>query len=199
VPDLAEPWQVITEPQWVSMRDGRMRLQDPVALGVDVTPDRTWAAIGAAGRRQVGRRGVELIDHQPGTGWVIPRLRELIDRHRPLVVVTSDRAIADAAEEASLPVHRAGSGDLASAAAMLYDGIAGPDPSGRDVHHLGQGELSDAVAGATKRTVGDGWAWDRRSVSVDICPLVAVSLALWGLATPRVHMSRLQPFALIGD
>jgi hypothetical protein len=205
VPDLTDPWQVIGQQAWLAMQSPRVVLADPVALGVDVTPDRTWSAVAAAGRAGTGR-GVEVLEHRPGTSWVIPRLRELAGRHKPCVVVTSDRAIADEIDKADtarvgnipgkLVVYRAGSGDMASAASMLFDGVAGTTP---DVHHLPDDELSAAVAGATKRQLGDGWAWDRRSVSVNICPLVAVSLALWGHATPRIHVARLTPFALVGS
>lgn len=188
-------WQVIPEAAWLAMQSPRVELADPVALGVDVTPDRTWSAIAAAGWAGTGR-AVEVLEHRPGTGWVVDRLSKLVEKHRPCVVVTSDRALADAAEQADLTVYRAGSGDLASAASMLFDGVAGTAP---DVHHLPDDELTAAVAGATKRQLGDGWAWDRRSVSVNICPLVACSLALWGLGTPRVQTSTLAPFALIGD
>ena len=47
--------------------------------------------------------------------------------------------------------------------------------------------LDAAVAGAAKRSLGDSWAWARRGLSVDISPLVAVSLARWGHAT-RAHL-----------
>lgn len=181
--DAARQWQVIPEAAWLAMQSPRLQLADPVALGVDVTPDRTWSAIAAAGRLAGGGRGAETIEHRPGTAWVIPRLKELARRHKPCVIVTSDRAIADAAEEAGLAVYRAGSGDLASAASMFYDGVAGVLP---DVWQVPDDDTTDAVAGATKRQLGDGWAWDRRSVSVNICPLVARSIALWGLGTPRV-------------
>lgn len=199
-------WQVIPEARWLSRRKPGARTGGLVALAADVTPDRTWSAIAAAGVRVDGEgRVVEVtadpgkshpgdrIDHRPGTSWVIPRLKELQERVAPCVVVTSDRALADAAEESDLKVILANAGNMASSASMLFDGFAGTSP---DVWHLDQPELTDAVAGATKRTLGDGWAWDRRSVSVDISPLVACSLALWGLATPRIHTSRLVPFAL---
>lgn len=204
--DSARKWLVIPEQSWRRRQVTRFKLADPVALGVDVTPDRSWSAIGAAGRRTAGGRGVELVEHRPGEGWVIPRLAELAERHRPCVVVTSDRALRDKAQQAGLEVHLAGAGDMASAAAMLFDGVAGSTP---DVHHLGGACpvcvddggvprlcLDDAVAGASKRPIGDAWAWDRRSPATDICPLVGVSLALWGLATPRVHVARHAPFAL---
>jgi hypothetical protein len=38
-----------------------------------------------------------------------------------------------------------------------------------------------ALAGAQKRPLGDAWAWARRGAGVDISPLVAATLAKWGL------------------
>jgi hypothetical protein len=55
------------------------------------------------------------------------------------------------------------------------------------VFHIGQKELTDAVAGAIKRDVGTSWAWARRDLAVDVTTLAAVSLALFGHSTPRVH------------
>lgn len=202
--DDVRQWQVIRERQWMARRVDRLQLRDPVAIAADVTPDRTWAAIGAAGQLLNGSgRGVELVDHRPGTSWVIPALKRLSEVQAPCVIVVTDRALADAAEEEGLRVILANGGNMASAATMLYDGIAGTSPH---VSHLGSaccGDkmcLDDAVAGATTRPLGDSWAWDRRSVSVDISPLVAVSVALWGLSTPRVHTAVApSPFVLIGQ
>src|SRR5690606_18071339 len=202
--DDVRQWQVIREHQWMARRVDRLQLRDPVAIAADVTPDRTWAAIGAAGQLLNGSgRGVELVDHRPGTSWVIPALKRLSEVQAPCVIVVTDRALADAAEEEGLRVILANGGNMASAATMLYDGIAGTSPH---VSHLGSaccGDkmcLDDAVAGATTRPLGDSWAWVRRSVSVDISPLVAVSVALWGLSTPRVHTAVApSPFVLIGQ
>lgn len=191
--DAAHQWLVISEPAWAARQTRSFQLDDPVALAADVTPDRGWSAIGSAGRLAAGGRGIELVDHHPGEGWVIPRLVELDERHKPCVMVTSDRALRDKAAEAGLTLHLAGAGDMASAAAMLYDAVAG---TAADVRHLGSACcedrlcLDEAVAGAAKRAIGDAWAWDRRSPTTDICPLVSCSLALWGLASPRVHQVR---------
>lgn len=198
--DDVRQWQVISQAAYMSrLLDRReFALGEPLAIAADVTPDRSWSAVAAAAPLRSGAgRGVELVDHRPGTGWLLPRLRQLKERHRPVVVVTSDRALADAAEKGELPVIYAGSGNMASAAGMLFDAVAGESP---DVWMLrGQAEVEEAMAGATKRVLGDGWAWDRRSVSVDISPLVACSLALWGLSTTRLHEPTLTPFFLFGD
>lgn len=201
----AAEWQVITQAHWNGASDRDAQHAGPVALAVDVTPDRSAAAIAAAGRRTEGGRLVEVtgtphggLDHRPGVAWVIPRLKEIAAAAKPCVIVVNDRSLADAAAEAGITVHRPTAGDMVSACNGLYDGIAGAAPGGRDVRHLGQPQLTAAVAGATKRTVGDAWAWDRRSVTVDICPLVAASLALWGLGQPRLHTARVRPRAVYG-
>jgi hypothetical protein len=45
------------------------------------------------------------------------------------------------------------------------------------------GQLAHAVLeGVKQRTVGDGaWAWARRTSAANITPLVAATLALWGV------------------
>lgn len=192
----ADGWQVISKTQWTAREDPLMKFVGRVALGVDVTPDRGWSAISSAGQRAAGGRGIDIIEHKPGTGYLIARLKKLVEEHDVCVIVVSDRAIADAAEEAKLPVYRASAGDMTSAANALYAGVADKVPEARDVWHHIHADLDDAVAGATKREVGDGWAWDRRSPQVNICPLVAGSLGLWGLSTPRIHVASLKPFAL---
>ena len=48
--------------------------------------------------------------------------------------------------------------------------------------HRGDYRLTDAVVAATKRRVGESWAWQRRG-HADITPLVAVTLARWGVLT----------------
>jgi hypothetical protein len=40
--------------------------------------------------------------------------------------------------------------------------------------------MDAAIQGAVKRSLGDAWAWSRKSSNVDISPLVASTLALWG-------------------
>lgn len=123
-------------------------------------------------------------DYRPGTGWLPPRLAEL-QRHQPLAVVTNDRGLADQAAGQGLTVHLAGPADQAAASGMFYDGVVGATGQ---VRHLGQHDLTVTVAGAVKRKVGQGWVWDQ--AGVDICPVGSVSLALWGLLTPRVHAPR---------
>jgi hypothetical protein len=52
----------------------------------------------------------------------------------------------------------------------------------RTVWHTTTAALTAAVRGASRRPMGDAWAWSRKNSLVDISPLVAVTLALWGTA-----------------
>ncbi|HEX6968100.1 MAG TPA: hypothetical protein VF174_04700 [Micromonosporaceae bacterium] len=189
-------WQVISQAAWEAasdvMRGGTSRVEGRPAFGVYVPPDRSYAAIGVAGASTLGGRHIEVagrdgsLDYRPGVGWVVPRLKEL-ERHNPSVVVVDDKALAEEAEKAGVVVHRANVADVVTGCQLLYDGIAGPDVSARDVVHIGQQELTEAVRGAVKRDVGGSWAWARRDLAVDVTPLAAVSLALFGHCTKRVH------------
>lgn len=190
--DQSNAWQVISEAAWTGAKDPTSQVDGRPAFGVYVPPDRSYAAIGIAGAAAAGGRHVEVsgdgevLDYRPGTGWVVPRLLEL-EKHSPSAVVVDDKALAAAAEKAGLEVHPATAADMVSGCQMIFDGIAGPDLEGRDVKHIGQKILTDAVAGAVPRDVGGSWAWARRDLTVDVTPLAAVSLALFGHSTPRIH------------
>jgi hypothetical protein len=55
--------------------------------------------------------------------------------------------------------------------------------------HIDSPLLNKAVANARKRNIGavadGGWGWSRKDAESDITPLVAVTLAMRGLATSR--------------
>jgi hypothetical protein len=65
--------------------------------------------------------------------------------------------------------------EYSQACGALFDDVAN-----LQVRHIGQPELTAAAMGASKRPLGDAWAWSRKSSAVDISPLVGCTLALWG-------------------
>jgi len=193
----AEQWLVVPKTDWEKATDARSVPVDPVAFAVTVSTDRQWANIGAAGARADGLLHVELMDRRPGTAWVVERLVELVGRWRPCALVIDAGGPAGSlvapAEEAGLELVKPTARDVVAAAGAFYDGISGtraphpetgvlgPDP--KVIRHRSQGELTAAVAGATRRPLGTAWAWDQMASAVDITPLIAVSNALWGYAT----------------
>jgi hypothetical protein len=158
---------------------------DPVAFAADVTPDRSAAAIAVAGVRPDGLGHVEVVDYRPGTGWVVGRLAELAGKWDPCAVVVDDTGPAGSLvpplEASGLEVVRPTSRARAAADSGFYDAVVNGS-----LRYVPRPVLDAAVAGAAKRPLGDSWAWARRGLSVDISPLVAVSLARWGHAT-RAH------------
>lgn len=170
---------VIPLDTWNGLIDGSSTALDPVAFAFDVTPDRSWAAIAAAGRRSDGRFHVEVVDHRAGTGWLAPRIAELVGQHTPSGVFCDPAGPAGALlpelQSVGVAVTSVNAAQHAQACGMVYDAsIQG------NLRHLGTPELLAALDGAVKRQLGDAWAWSRRSSAVDISPLVASTLALWG-------------------
>jgi len=199
--DRADEWQVIPEAAWRAIQDENSEPVGQVAFGVHVSPDRSWAAIGVAGRRADGRLHVEVVDHRPGTRWVVERAKQLVERWSPCAL-TIDAAgpagslIADL-EAAGLTVTKPTARDVGHGFGQFMDAAlpAEGEPTLRVMPHPG---LDAAVAGAATRRLGDARAWDARAAGVDICPLVAVTHALWGyLARGQVEAApQVEPWVM---
>jgi len=152
----------------------------PLCFAVDIAPDRSAASIAVAGGVEDGW-AVELVDHREGADWVVGRCVELADRWDPIGFVVDSVGPASTLvhdlEVGGLRVMVSNGKDMATACGRLYDAVV----SGQ-LYHRGQPDLTAAVAGAQKRSLGDRWAFSRSSSAVDISPLVAVTLALWGVS-----------------
>lgn len=190
-PDAAtEQWLVIGEDQWGTALDPTSAPRDPVVFSVDVTPERTHAAIAVVGGRADRHVHGELVDHRPGTEWVVPRFVELCGTHKPAAVVIDPGgaagsllpdltvALAKLYREPTPMTAR----DVAQGYGMFHDVMAPTAERRLRVRgaDLMLADLTSAVAGATTRRIGDGTTWDRRTPTVDISPLVALTNALYG-------------------
>lgn len=184
--DQADQWQVIPEAAWRAIQDENSEPVGRVAFAIHVSPSRSYAAIAVAGRRADGLLHLEVVDYRPGTTWVVERAVQLVERWDPCALVVdagspAGSLIADL-EAAGLEVTKPAARDVAHAWGQLVDGVMpeGGEPTVRVMPHPA---LDVAVAGAVTRRLGQGRAWDALATAVDISPLVAVTLALWGLAT----------------
>lgn len=191
--DEADTWQVIGEDAWRALADASSVPDEPVVFAIDMTPERSHVCIAVAGQWRGGTH-VESVAHQPGTGWLKERVRELTKKWEPrcwvideggpagsLIGDLTDALKVDPDDESDdpkllAPVVRAKTRDVVQATGQFYDAV-----TEQSLSHLDQAPLSAALAGAQKRPLGDAWAWARRIVSVDISPLVAATLAKWGL------------------
>jgi phage terminase large subunit-like protein len=166
---------------WQRGREPTSQVAGLPCFALDVTPNRSHASIAVAGWRPDGRVHVEVVEHRPGTDWIVERMAELERRWHPWPVIVDPGSPA-----ASLLVDLAALGvqtetldarSYAAACAQFYDAVMGPEPR---IVHLDQPVLNLAVGNARKRVLGDAWAWARK-VGADVSPLVAVTLARWGL------------------
>lgn len=183
---------------WGALEDRESQPGDPVAFAIDVPPSRATAWIGVAGKRPDGCKHVELVaccrwhaDHGgrcAGTGWVAERAAELDQRWRPSAWLLDPAAPAGSLIpeliRAGVEPVLVGQREMAQACGAFYDAVMTPEADKRTIRHLGQPELAAAVDGARRRQLADAWAWHRRDASVDIAPLVAVTLAAWGVDRP---------------
>ena len=175
--------------RWARAADEDSSAGDPVAFGIDVTPDRERASIGMAGRRSDGRMHVELVLNEPGTAWVVDRVRSLVERWKPCAIVVDAggpaNSLIEPLKEAGFEIVELSIRQITAACGGFYD-----DLTEGQLAHLGQPELDAAVVSARKRGVGDGaWLWSRRDLT-DISPLVAVTLARQAfMSADRVEMA----------
>ena len=72
--------------------------------------------------------------------------------------------------------------DMAKACGSFYDAVFE-----ERLTHFDQAPLNAALAGARKRPIGTagGWGWDRKDYSINLAPLVSVTLARFGGSTSK--------------
>lgn len=182
-PDPSELNQRAIPPDaWARCTDVYSTAKNPVCFAIDVDPDRRYASIAAAGWRSDGKAHVEIVDYERWTDWVVERTEARMARNKNLGLVIDSRSHAysflpellkSKIEPTVTTAH-----DFGQACGIFHEAVVHDT-----LKHLGTSELTEAVLNALKRKLGDAWAWDKQSSSTDISPLVACTLALWGLQT----------------
>ena len=180
-PAPLDAWAIISR-RWfdacIDSAEDQPRPDYPI-FGVDMPPDRSIATIFVAGLRPDGKIALEMVDRQPGTKWLVPRIKELDDKWNPDMWAIDPRSgagtIIDELEFVHIPVAKMSAQDVAHSNGQMYDAF-------RDdlIRHFGTKVLRDAIAGADKRPLSEAWAFDRKNAAIDISPLMAASFALWG-------------------
>jgi hypothetical protein len=173
--------------EWTASSDPASTVADgtPVAWAVDLSWNRATAYVAAVGRRDDGLLHAQIVytgDPNGVAEWIGTRTA---DRPSLAVAVQGTGAPASSlldeitrAVGASCPVVAMSSTDLAKACGQTFDAIK----SGRIRHH-GDPSLDRSVLLAVSRTLGDGWALDRRGSPVDVANLVAITNAVWALTS----------------
>lgn len=169
-----------------------------LAIAVDVNPDRSRCAVALAGirndfdptfNRMRERVHVEIIQYRDGVGWAVEYIAGVVERQKPRAVVIDSVGPASSLIEPlrarGVLVTTTNTTQVGQACGQFYDAAMEDD-----LRHLGQPQLTAALAAARKRNLRDAWAWHRKDAT-DISPLVAATLAAWGvraegIAVPKV-------------
>lgn len=169
-------------------RNGTRKAHPPYparyALGYDVAPDQSSAALCAAWRDTDGNAWFEVIEHAAADVWLPRSIHTLTRKTRGLLVgydrIGPNRAIADRLLREARPrpnLVDLGTQDITAAAAQVAAELMGGT-----LRHVPDASLDGAAEVATRRPIGDGsWAWGRRQGQRDggdIAPLVAATNAL---------------------
>lgn len=169
---------VIPASEWNAVKTEVPPADGQVAYALDMAPDRTRVSIGVCQKSETPH--IEAIDPVEAgivsvVDWLVERwpsaLAVVVDAQSPAMSFVPDL------QARGVKVMITGSGDMAAACGFFYDAV-----TEKNLTHFDQPRLNAAVAGAKKRDIGQagGWGWDRKDPSLDLTPLVAVTLALFG-------------------
>jgi hypothetical protein len=173
-------WEAVQDP--ASRPAGNITWGIDAIRGIDGKPDA--AAIGNHANSRIS-----LVDHRPGIGWVVERMKYLYGKYKGRVVVDGGGpavSIADELDRQGVRTIRLTAPQVVAACARLYDHVA----DGKISVYPSQ-QLDESVAGVVVKQVGDRFVWSRVSSSTDATPLMAVTLAL-------SRFEPTAPFAIVG-
>jgi hypothetical protein len=204
-------------------RESTIAASSPIALAIDVAPDRSMSAISVAGWRDDGLPHGEIAEFLPGTGWLMDRLTGIVGRRDPCVVVLDPSQAAGALEKdlrlkktgpgpdappmfvfvTKLPekplILQAGQHLVHLASSRDYAQACGnltDHVTNGEFRHPDQAPLNSAVEAARSRPLSGAWVWNSSTGGESIAPLVAVTLAQLGLMMYGQRKTPM-PFALI--
>lgn len=178
----------ISMAEWTGLTNRDSTAGPDVVFAIEVPPDRGSATIAAFSISPDGWGHVELVDRRKGTQWLPERVAELKRQWNPIGIGMDARgpaasllmALADEEVVETEDYDQPDKGDLylmsvtdmQQACGQLVDAVRQ-----EEFRHLGDEILTQAVAGACVRAIGDAWVFTRRKSSYDVAPLVAVTIA----------------------
>lgn len=173
-----EAFQVIDSDAWASCNQPGHQHGPILSYALDVAPEGRSCAIAASDGTHI-----EIVKHADGTAWVVEACVAKRKAFTEMVLDPAGPAGALIAplEAAGIVVRKVSTEDAKAACAGFLTAV-----TDQTVAHIGQPELDKAAGNADRREVGDGgWLWSRLRSSVDISPLVAVTLARWAAGTTK--------------
>lgn len=194
-PTTEKLWTVVDKQAWLDLAAVQSPDDGRRAYSLDMSPDRSRIAISVAVRPDLGPVHVECVFHQetaarmPGgksaqefaLDWLAERwpasTAVVVDRYSNAMSLVPELEARHVRVTVTDAV-----GDMVRACGMFVDAVRDGE-----LTHFDQEPLNTALAGAKKRDIGQagGWGWNRKDPSVDLTPLVTVTLALYGVMTSK--------------
>jgi hypothetical protein len=182
---------VFSTNDWAPLATAEPPMAGIVAFGVDMPPSRTSVSIVAALRPATGPVHLEVAEYRSatsGAAWVAEWIAERWPATVAVVIDAQSPAAALIPEllERRVQVTVTSTGMFTRACGMLHDAV-----KAAAVTHYAQPALDRAAVSAAKRDIGagGGWGWQRRG-ETDISPLVAGTLAYYGVMTSKRRPGR---------
>jgi hypothetical protein len=181
----------LIEAWWQACKTGEIP-SEPTVIGFDAAADGAAGCIVATGRLLDGRAVTGLAAVEPGTSWMLPRLREFKQRHPRARLITDGTGpagpIAEGLRLAGLTVETIGAADRITACGHLV----GELEQGRALI-LPHRAMDEARLVARRRwTEAGSWVWSRRRSIGDISPITAWTWAMWGARATRSRKPRVR-------
>lgn len=172
--------RIIPRAEWLECADPNSSPTQALAFGIDAEPFHHWASIVVAAERDDGATHIQVHERLPGTEWVVDACLDLKAANPRAVFVIDGKGPAahliEELENKRIKVIEIETRGYVHACQDFVDAVRR-----REVRFIPpELDLDDAMAGASKRDIGDAWGWSRKNSHVDITPLVAATLALWG-------------------
>jgi len=153
------------------------------SIGLDMNPERTRVSIAVAAFAPSSVH-VELAEDSgfsdSGSKALVDWIFERAKRRIPVVIdaYSPARSLEPELKKRGCLVRVMGAAELSQACGGLYDAVM----LDQSVTHFGQDRLNQSLAGATKENFGPAgaWKWNRKSLDVDLSPLMAATAAHFG-------------------
>lgn len=208
-PVEGDEWRIISKELWMARNDQLSRINGDFVLAIDTPPNPTFSCISAAGLNAEGMThteitGYEVLDYRPGMPWVVNRVLEICRAMKPLAVVidkTSQASqfiapLTEPLERLGIEILHPGANEFAQACGEFYTAVVPRKGNEPTLVHRDQVPLTQAVAGADTRDLSGMWAWHKRNSATDVSPLIACTLAAWGLKKMQFAKQGAPPLAI---
>jgi hypothetical protein len=150
------------------------------ALAFDVAYDRSESAIVAAWRNNAGIAQFKIIHSAPGVSWLTGAIKNLIKNTGAIIGADNagaTKSIIDDLETEQITIETLGAADFATATGDFL-ALFTPDENNHLPLHDGEPGWETDIAGASKRRLGQSFAWDRAGSAAPIPRLIAATVAL---------------------